>query len=287
MKQILIISGKGGTGKTVLTASFAALCKNKVMADCDVDAADLHLILHPEVKERHEFRSGKTARIDQELCNKCGKCKDVCRFDAVTHKDNFVIDSIACEGCGLCARICHERAIQMKENLSGEWFISATKYGPLVHAKLGIAEENSGKLVAQVRKVAKELAEKENKDFVIIDGPPGIGCPVIASLTGVDFALIVTEPTVSGIHDMKRVLEVAGHFKVKCGVVVNKYDLNEDVTKDIENYCREIKVEVLEKIPFSKEVSKSIVNGVPVVSFCKDGTEKKIVELWQRIENYL
>lgn len=287
MKQILIISGKGGTGKTVLTASFAVLAKNKIMVDCDVDAADLFLILHPKIVERHDFRSGSTALIDQQICSKCGVCKDACRFDAVTNINNFVVDPIFCEGCGLCARVCPERAIQMQENLSGEWFISDTLYGTLVHSKLGIAEENSGKLVSKVRQIAKELAEKENRDYVIIDGPPGIGCPVIASLTGVDFAVVVTEPTVSGIHDMKRVLQVINNFKVKCGVVVNKYDLNEEFTKKIKIFCEENNVIFLDKIPFSKEVSKSIVSGIPAVSFCKDGTEKKIVQLWQKIESYI
>jgi MinD superfamily P-loop ATPase len=193
VKQIVVISGKGGTGKTILTASFAALAQNKVMVDCDVDAADLHLLLQPEIKERHEFRSGMTARINAEICEQCGQCISVCRFDAIS-KD-FIVDPVSCEGCTICSYVCPAGAITLEENISGEWFISNTKYGPLVHAKLGIAEENSGKLVMQVRQAAKEIAEKDNLDYVIIDGPPGIGCPVIASLSGVDLAVIVTEPT--------------------------------------------------------------------------------------------
>src|SRR4030042_1695751 len=192
MKQIVVISGKGGTGKTVLTASFAALAKNKVMVDCDVDAANLHFLLQPVIKERHEFRSGKTARIDAEVCRQCGKCIDVCRFGAIGN--DFTVDPISCDGCGLCSHVCFAGAITMEENLSGEWFISDTKYGPFVHAKLGIAEENSGKLVAKIRQIAKEIAEKQDLNYVIIDGPPGIGCPVVASLSGVDCALIGTAP---------------------------------------------------------------------------------------------
>ncbi len=279
MKQILVISGKGGTGKTILTASFAALAKNKVMVDCDVDAADLHLILHPTIRHKYDFKSGKTARVNEQLCTKCGKCREVCRFDAV--RDDFAVDPISCEGCGLCSRVCPAKAIAMEENNSSEWYISDTKYGPLVHAKLGIAEENSGKLVAKVRQAAKELAEKQNCEYVIIDGPPGIGCPVIASLSGVDTAVIVTEPTVSGLHDLERVLEVAEYFKVSCKVVVNKDDLNEENTNKIEEYCQSKGIPIAGKIPFSREVSKSIVSELPAVKFCKDGTAEKIAAIWQ------
>ncbi|GAI05092.1 unnamed protein product, partial [marine sediment metagenome] len=219
MKQIVVISGKGGTGKSVIAGSFASLAKNKVMADCDVDAADLHLLLHPTVKETHEFSGGKTAFIDERRCTECGKCQEVCRFEAI---DNYVVDPISCEGCGVCFHICPEKAIKMVDDLSGKWFVSETKYGPFVHAKLGIAEENSGKLVTLVRQNAKLIAEKEKRDFVIIDGPPGIGCPVIASLSGVDIALIVTEPTLSGIHDLERIVGVAHHFGIKGVVCINK-----------------------------------------------------------------
>ncbi len=282
MKQILVISGKGGTGKTILTASFAALADNKVMVDCDVDAADLHLILHPVTRQRHEFRSGMTARTDLQLCSACGQCRTVCRFDAV--REDFSIDPVSCEGCGLCARVCPQNAIRMEENLSGQWFISDTEYGPLVHAKLGIAEENSGKLVARIRQAAKELAEEKVCDYVIIDGPPGIGCPVIASLSGVGLAVIVTEPTVSGLHDLKRVLEVAEHFKVPCGVVINKYDLNTAYAAVIEEFCGGKHINVIGKIPFSKEVSMSIVRGLPAVKFCSDGTAEKIAAVWKQIK---
>jgi MinD superfamily P-loop ATPase len=281
MKQIAIISGKGGTGKTVLTASFAFLAKNKVMVDCDVDAADLHLLLHPVIKESHEFSGGVTAMIDPEICVQCGKCIEVCRFDAIS--DDFVVDPISCEGCRLCSYMCHFEAINMEDNRSGDWFVSDTKYGTLVHAKLGIAEENSGKLVTKVRQVAKEIAEKENQDYIIIDGPPGIGCPVIASLTDVNTAIIVTEPTVSGVHDMQRVLEIASYFKVDTKVVINKYDLNVDKSEEIKLICKEQDIEVAGMIPFSREVSESIVNAQPIVEYTNSDVSKEIISIWQKV----
>jgi MinD superfamily P-loop ATPase len=281
MKQIVVISGKGGTGKSVLTASFAALAKNKVMVDCDVDAADLHLLLHPKVKERHEFRSGKTAKLDKALCNKCGKCIALCRFDAI--HDDLVIDPVSCEGCGLCSLICPFGAITMQENIAGEWFVSDTKYGPFVHAKLGIAEENSGKLVAKVRQIAKETAEKKGLDYVIIDGPPGIGCPVIASLSGVDCALVVTEPTLSGLHDAKRVIEVAEHFKVPVKLVVNKYDLNIDMTGEIEKFCALKGISVTGKIGFDKTIVESMVAGKTIVEYCGVRIKEEVVKIWKEL----
>ena len=282
MKQIVVISGKGGTGKTVLTASFASLAKNKVMADCDVDAADLHLLLQPEIKERHEFRSGVTATIDKELCQGCGECISVCRFNAIS--GDFTIDPISCEGCTICSYVCPVGAIKLEENLSGEWFVSETKYGPFVHAKLGIAEENSGKLVSVVRQKAKEIAEKENLDYVIIDGPPGIGCPVIASLANVDLAMIVTEPTLSGIHDMERVAQVSKHFGVPTKVVINKYDINPDNSEEIKKICQKGTIEVVAQLPFSQKVSESIVQGVPLVEFCSNGIVQEVSSLWERIK---
>jgi MinD superfamily P-loop ATPase len=282
MKQIVVISGKGGTGKTVLTASFASLAKNKVMADCDVDAADLHLLLQPEIKERHEFRSGVTATIDKELCQGCGECISVCRFNAIS--EDFTIDPIYCEGCTICSYICPVGAIKLEENLSGEWFVSETKYGPFVHAKLGIAEENSGKLVSVVRQKAKEIAEKENLDYIIIDGPPGIGCPVIASLANVDLAMIVTEPTLSGIHDMERVAQVSKHFGVLTKVVINKYDINPDNSEEIKKICQKGDIEVVAQLPFSQKVSESIVQGVPLVEFCSNGIVQEVSSLWERIK---
>jgi len=281
MKQITVISGKGGTGKTVLTASFAALAKNACIVDCDVDAADLHLLLHPKIRERHVFRSGKTARIDKRICTECGDCIDVCRFRAIS--GGFDVDPISCEGCTICSLVCPSQAIAMEENQSGEWYISQTKYGHFVHARLGIAEENSGKLVMKIRQAAQEMAERDRLEHVIIDGPPGIGCPVIASLSGVDLALIVTEPTMSGIHDMKRVADVAAHFSVPTKVIVNKYDINLRNTKAIENICQRRHIEVLARLPFSEKVVQSMVRGLPVVKFCSDGIAHEIADLWQTV----
>ena len=282
MKQIVIISGKGGTGKTVLTASFAVLAENKVMADCDVDAADLHLLLHPAIKERHEFRSGKTAVINKDICQECGECISVCRFGAIS--EDFMVDPISCEGCAICSFICPAGAVRMEENISGEWFISETQYGPMVHARLGIAEENSGKLVTLVRQNAQRIAEEKSKDYVIIDGPPGIGCPVIASLANVDLALIVTEPTLSGIHDMERIALVAQHFNVPTKVVINKYDINLQNTDNIKRICAAKDIEVLAQLPFSQKVIQSIVEGMPIVKYCDDQITKDIALLWEHIK---
>ena len=282
MKQIVIISGKGGTGKTVITGAFAALAKRKVLADCDVDAADLHLLLRPTVKQRHEFRSGKTAKIDKRLCKECGQCISVCRFGAV--RENFSIDPISCEGCAFCSFICPERAITMKENTSGEWFISETRFGPMVHAKLGIAEENSGKLVALVRKQAQELAEKNNCDWVIVDGAPGIGCPVIASLSGIDCALVVTEPTLSGLHDADRVIAVARHFKIQTKIMINKYDLNLDMTGQIEQYCKNQNIELIGKIGFDKSIVKAMVKAKTIIEYPDGKAKNEISEIWERLQ---
>jgi len=282
MKQIVIISGKGGTGKTVLTASFAALADKKVMADCDVDAADLHLLLKPDIQYREEFKSGFTARIDQEKCIQCGKCREICRFNAVS--EDFIIDTVSCEGCGFCHFACPSQAITMEENLSGEWFVSNTRFGPMVHAKLGIAEENSGKLVSLVRKKAKELAEKNNSRWVIIDGSPGIGCPVIASLSGVDCAVVVTEPTLSGMHDALRVIEVAKHFRILTKVVVNKYDLNTDMSEKIVETCKSNDVEVIGKIGFDKSVVNAMVQGKTIIEGADGNIKKRVTEIWEKLK---
>lgn len=283
MKQIAIISGKGGTGKTILAASLAALAENKVMADCDVDAADLHLILHPEIREHHEFRSGKTAVVNSGLCQGCGECVKACRFNAIS--EHFMIDPIACEGCGVCSHICPSGAVFMEENMSGEWFVSDTRYGPMVHAALGIAEENSGKLVTLVRQHATSIAEDEKRAYVLIDGPPGIGCPVIASLTGADLAIIITEPTLSGMHDLERVLQVARHFKIPAKVVVNKFDLNTTNTERIKQTSKDKGIEVLALLPFSEQVSESIVSGVPLVKYGNGRIVKEVEILWEKIKN--
>ncbi|MCU0666964.1 MAG: P-loop NTPase [Candidatus Omnitrophica bacterium] len=281
MKQIVVISGKGGTGKTIITGSLAVLAKRKVMVDCDVDAADLHLLLHPLVIQRHEFKSGQTAVIDKNLCIECGECALACKFSAI--RTDYTVEDFSCEGCALCSHICPRAAIRMQENVAGEWFVSDTKYGSFVHAKLGIAQENSGKLVAKIRQVAKELAEKQSLDYVIIDGPPGIGCPVIASLSGVDCALIVTEPTLSGLHDAERVIEVARHFNIPVKLVVNKCDLNPAMTKEIEEFCRKQGVPVIGKIVFDKAVVKALVGGKTIVEYLRCPVTDEISQIWERL----
>ncbi len=285
MKQILVISGKGGTGKTVVTGAFAALARNKVMADCDVDAADLHLLLQPYVKERGKFRSGKTAVTDPELCAGCGKCLEVCRFGAVNQ--DFTVNPVSCEGCAFCSFACPFRAIRMVENIAGEWFVSDTRFGAMVHAKLGVAQENSGKLVSLVRTKAKKLADEQKFDWVIIDGAPGTGCPVIASLSGIDCAIVVTEPTLSGLHDGARVLEVAEYFKVPAKLIVNKYDLNVDMTAKIQDYCTERGIDLLGKIPFDRSVVKSMVEGKTIMECGDSAAKKEIAVIWSKIEKEL
>jgi MinD superfamily P-loop ATPase len=284
MKELVVLSGKGGTGKTSIVGSLAALAQSKVLADGDVDAADLHLLLKPTVRQRHEFWSGQAAVIDPEKCTECGLCPEVCRFSAI---DDFTVDPVSCEGCGFCFNICPAEAITMKENLAGHWFISDTKYGPLVHARLGIAQENSGKLVALVRQQAKLLAEKQALDYIISDGPPGIGCPVISSLSGAHLALLVTEPTLSGAHDLERVLGVCRHFGVPASVCINKYDINQDNTRRIENYCAEQGVEVAAKIPFDNVVTEALVQGLPVVEYSRGKVTHQIESLWQRLVKVL
>jgi MinD superfamily P-loop ATPase len=278
MKEIVVLSGKGGTGKTSIVASFASLARSKVLADCDVDAADLHLLLKPNVEEEKEFWSGRVAFINEEKCTDCGLCQELCRFGAI---NDFKVDPVSCEGCGLCYQVCPVDAITMKDSMSGHSFISKTKYGYLCHARLGIAQENSGKLVALVRQNAKLIAERENLDYIISDGPPGIGCPVISALSGTSLALLVTEPTLSGIHDLERVIGVCRHFGVAVLVCVNKYDLNEDNANRIESYCRKEGIEVAASIPFDNAMTEAIVQGLPVVEYTDGKVTQQIEELWQ------
>jgi MinD superfamily P-loop ATPase len=284
MKEVVILSGKGGTGKTSIAGSLAALAKRKVLADCDVDAADLHLLLSPSVKEETEFWSGQVARIDPARCTECGLCQDLCRFEAIR---DYQVDPVSCEGCGFCFQVCPASAITMRENLSGHWFVSDTRYGPLVHARLGIAQENSGKLVAQVRKQAQQIAREQNLDYIVSDGPPGIGCPVISSLSGADLALVIAEPTFSGLHDMERVLGVCRHFGIPAVVCINKCDLNEDNTRWIEGFAVSQGISVVSKIPFDNTVTEALVHGVPVVEYADGGVTREIMKLWDGISRLL
>jgi MinD superfamily P-loop ATPase len=284
MKEVVVLSGKGGTGKTSIVGSFAALANSKIIVDCDVDAADLHLLLKPIILNENEFWSGQVAVIDREKCTQCGLCQELCRFNAI--KD-LQVGSTSCEGCGLCFHICPSKAITMKANLAGHWFISDTRYGTMVHAKLGIAQENSGKLVALVRQQARQLAEKQEVEYVISDGPPGIGCPVISSLSGAHLALLVTEPTLSGIHDLERVLDVCHHFGIPALVCINKYDVNEENSRQIENFCLDQGVEVTAKVPFDNVVTEAIVHGLPVVEYAKNGVCQQIESLWKQVSKSL
>jgi len=280
MKEIVILSGKGGTGKTSVVASLAVLAESKAMVDCDVDAADLNLLLQPVTQEKHEFWSGQVAFIDEQKCTQCGLCQEMCHFDAIS---DFRVDPVSCEGCGFCYQVCPAEAITMKECLSGHWFISETGYGPLVHARLGVAEENSGKLVALVRQEAKRIANEQGLSYIISDGPPGIGCPVISSLSGVNLAIIITEPTLSGMHDLDRVIGVCHHFGVPIMVVINKYDLNKDNSRQIESYCQNQGIKVAARIPFDNIVTEALVKGLPVVEYSDNNVSQQIKMLWQNI----
>ncbi|NQU18032.1 MAG: 4Fe-4S binding protein [Candidatus Saganbacteria bacterium] len=279
MKQIAIISGKGGTGKTTITAALAGLIKNKVVVDCDVDAADLHLILNPKIQEKHDFVASKVASINLEKCKKCGKCREVCRFDAISKGPK--IDPVSCEGCGVCFRVCPNGAIDFEEKISGQYFVSDTRFGPLVHAKLGIAEENSGRLVSLIRKKAREISS----DYILIDGSPGIGCPVIASITGADLVLVVTEPTLSGLHDLERVIQLTGHFKIKTVVCVNKYDINMENTEKIESFCKSKSIEVISRLPYDKLVNKAMINEKTVIEYDQEALiSREISKMWSVIQ---
>lgn len=282
MKEIVIISGKGGTGKTSIVAAFGSLAENKVLCDADVDAADLHLIMDPEIKERHDFESGHTAIINRDKCTECGICRDLCRWKAIS--EDFVVDSIECEGCGVCHYFCPDEAIDFPLNTCGEWYLSDTRFGPMAHARLGIAEENSGKLVTLIRQEGKELAEAKNLDLLLTDGPPGIGCPVIASLGGAAAVLIVSEPTVSGRHDMKRVAELAAFFKIPTMLCVNKFDLNPDQGEAIEAFAREKNIRVIGRVPFDPAFTKAMVQGKTIVEFDSrsEGCEA-VKNIWENL----
>jgi len=291
-KELVVISGKGGTGKTSLVASFAALAKKTVISDCDVDAADLHLILNPQVKERGDFSGGVVAEIIQEKCTACGKCKQECRFlaireEASPNRSHFFIDNLACEGCGVCYLVCGDKAVKVEEAVNGEWFISETRHGPMSHAKLGIAEENSGRLVTLVRNNQDQLAQEASINEAIIDGSPGTGCPVIASLTGSNYALAVTEPTVSGIHDLARILKVTGHFKIPSGIVVNKYDLNMEMTDKIKLLAKDYNAEFIGTIPYDKKFTDAQMEGLSVVEYNQSLTTEVIENIWERVKQYI
>jgi len=274
-KQLTVISGKGGTGKSSIIASLAFIMKEKiVLADADVDAADLYLIFTPKESSTHEYYGLKKAEINQNACTKCNLCRDSCRFDAIDA--DFFIHPFKCEGCGLCYHVCPESAVKMKEHVSGHYFISDTRIGKMVHAKLKPGEESSGLLVAEVRKKANEVAKELNRELILIDGSPGIGCPVISSITGSDMALVVTEPTISGKHDLERVLELLEQFRIKSYVIINKSDINLNITKDIEEICKE-KSPVIACIPHNHIFTTAMIEKKTVIEMdTKDREEQEI-----------
>ena len=282
IREIVIVSGKGGTGKTSLAAAFAALAKNGILCDADVDAADLHLLMQPEVKERTDFMGGSKAVINPDLCTGCGTCRTLCRFDAIS--DRYEVDPIRCEGCGVCVDFCPEQAIDFPVQRCGEWYISATRFGPMVHARLGIAEENSGRLVSLVRKETRQLAEERGLELILTDGPPGIGCPVIAAIGGATALVIVVEPSVSGIHDMERVVDLAAHFRVPGLVIVNKYDLNVEMTETIEQLAVQRNLVVLGRVPFDPVFTRSMVQGQTLFEYGEETPTRQVVrDIWAKI----
>jgi len=284
MPEIIVISGKGGTGKTSLTAAFAHLAADAVICDLDVDAPDLHLILQPENEVREDFFSGHEAVIDPAACNGCGVCAEVCRFGAVTNTTaGFAVDPVKCEGCKVCVHFCQAGAIGFPERHCGEWFLSRTRFGPMVHAQLFPGAENSGRLVALLRGKARERAKQTGRALILSDGAPGIGCPVISSLSGTDFAVLVTEPTPSGLHDLERVADLCRHFKIPAGVIVNKADLNPENTNGIRRWCGEALVEFLVALPYDPAVTEAMVRRQAVTEFHADGVSAEIRRVWRRI----
>ncbi len=285
MKEIVVLSGKGGTGKTSVTAALAGLGPAKILADCDVDAADLHLVLAPYVLRRESFIAGELARIDPEACTSCGLCRDECRFDAIT--ESFQVVPEHCEGCGLCDFVCPVQAVTMDPRRCGEWYVSQTRFGTMVHAALDIGAENSGKLVTTVRKKSQEQAEKEQVGLILTDGPPGIGCPAIASLTGADMALLVVEPTVTAIHDLKRVVELTRHFKIDTAVIINKADLHPELEQEIRSFCMASDLDVLGRLPYVDTFTLAQINGQSVVEFDPDGLGHLFQDIWKSLETHL
>ena len=295
MKELVVISGKGGTGKTSVVASLATLARRCVLVDCDVDAADLHLIFEPKIVRREDFTGGSKARIKPGHCTACGKCEELCRFDAIYFDGpgngrvsrTFRVETTSCEGCGVCVDYCAENAIEFAPAVCGQWFVSETRCGPMVHAKLGIAAENSGKLVTQVRRTAQEVAHWHGLELVLCDGSPGIGCPVIASLTGASLALFVVEPTVSGVHDFRRVAQLAARLDVPGLLAVNKADLNEEIANELEAMATQHGILPVGRIPYDREVTRAQIARKTVVEASDGPAASGIRQVWSVVEEQL
>jgi len=287
MKEIVIISGKGGTGKTSITASFAVLGgKNIVVADCDVDAADMHLLMQPDFAQQEDFYSGELAVIDQDKCTQCGDCANVCRYGAIPIIDGeYIVDVLSCEGCGYCARICPTEAITNIDLMVGKWYVSTVKTGGvMVHARLGVGADNSGKLVAKVKNEAKQIATVTNKEYIIVDGSPGIGCPVVSSISGANFVVLVTEPSVSGLHDLKRVYELVKKFKIKAGCIINKADINNEVSGEIEKFLKKENIAHISSLPYDETFTEAMTEGKTIVEYGKNKLNNSIVESWKKVQ---
>jgi MinD superfamily P-loop ATPase len=295
MKELVVISGKGGTGKTSIVASFASLAKKAVLADCDVDAADLHLVLQPRIERREDFTAGSKARIKPGHCTACGKCEELCRFDAIYFDGpgngrvakTYRVDTIACEGCGVCVDFCDDKAIEFEPAVCGQWFVSETRCGPMIHARLGVAAENSGKLVTQLRRMAQQVATEQKRELILCDGSPGIGCPVIASLTGASLALFVVEPTASGQHDFLRVVQLTMQLGVPGIMAVNKADLNEEVTRNLEELARQRGIPVVGRIPYDRAVTQTQIARKTVVEGSSGPAAQAIRSLWMEVQKRL
>jgi len=295
MKELVVISGKGGTGKTSIVASFASLAEKGVVVDCDVDAADLHLVLQPRIVRREDFMGGSKARIKPGHCTACGKCEELCRFDAIYFDGpgngkvpkTFRVETVACEGCGVCFDFCAEKAIQFEPAVCGQWFVSETRVGPMIHARLGVAAENSGKLVTQLRRTAQQVAAQQKRDLILCDGSPGIGCPVIASLTGASLALFVVEPTVSGQHDFVRVAQLTMQLGVPGIMAVNKADLNEEVARNLEELARQRGIAVVGRIPYDRAVTQAQIARKTVVEASDGPAAQAIRSLWAKTQERL
>ncbi|MBU7014426.1 MAG: ATP-binding protein [Theionarchaea archaeon] len=281
MKEITVISGKGGTGKTTLTVAFASLC-NAALADCDVDASDLPLLLDPTVERKESFIGSKLAVKHEELCTFCGECQKVCRFNSID--GSMAVIKEKCEGCGACTLVCPVNALTLEERMTGEVFVSTTRFGPLVHAELFTGEEASGKLVTRVREVAFSVAEEAGKDLILVDGSPGIGCPVIASLVGTSLAVLVSEPTRSGMYDLERIYGVLKHFSIACCVLINKCDLCTELAQEIETWCHQKRIPIVGRLPYDTRIPQAMDKGLTLTELDSEFAEI-LKTIWTRIRN--